>query len=183
MLAVFVVNVQVGAPPLDLLRVGDADVQHAAAEVLRGHADDPSEDAHQQVIGRQQQAAEDQADGQDVGADAGEVHFQQSPAGRPQVAARADHRPGRKLRHGHRGQGGEADQRQEPSGQAEDRLAHPAPGQEHGVQRRQRDQQVIGPQAQGGEQQPADQAPERPQALSTSARSGKTSLLGGSAGS
>ena len=116
---------------------------------LRGLADDPGEHPHQHVVGAQQQAAEDQADGEDVGPDAGEVHLQQSAAGRPQVSARADHRSRRELRHGHGRQRGQADQRQAASrpgrskGWPTGRRA-----KQHGVQRRQRDQQVIGPQPQ-----------------------------------
>ena len=40
------------------------------------------DDVHEQVVGRKQESAEDQADREDIGPDGGEVHFQQSASGR-----------------------------------------------------------------------------------------------------
>ena len=113
-----------------------------------------------QVVGREQQAAEDHAQGDDVGADAGEVHFQQGPAHRPEVAAGADDGPGRKLGTARAASVVTPDQRQQPSAGPQPRLADLVPHQQHGVEHGQREQHVVGPQPEGLEQQPAgDRAP------------------------
>ena len=114
---------------------------------------------HEQIVGRKQQPAEDQADREDIGPHGGEVHFQQSASGRAEVAAGADHRARRELRHGHGGEGRQPGQRDQPAAEPRDRLGQRAAGQEHGVEHAQRKHEVIGPQSQGGEQVSADEGP------------------------
>ena len=76
---------------------------------------------------------------------------------RAEIAAGADHRSGREAGHGQGGQGRHAHQREQPAAGPQPRLADLAPHQQHGVEHGQRHQQVVRPQAERLEQQPAGQ--------------------------
>ena len=131
-------------------------MNHAAAEFSGRLGDDPDEQSHQGVIGREQQSAEQQADAENIGADVGEVRLQQRPAGHAEVSAGADDRSGREPGDGQRGQRGEAGQREQPSDRAEPKVIGVASQEQNHVERRQRNQHVVCPDADRLEQQPAD---------------------------
>ena len=138
---------------------GCADLQHALPDALGRLADDKGHDMHEEIVGGKQDSAEDQADGEDIRPDRGEVHFHQTASSRTEVTAGADHRAGRELRHGHGGEGRQSGQRDQPAAEPRDRLVQRPAGKQHGVEDAERKHEVIGPQAQGGEQVSADEGP------------------------
>ena len=90
---------EVRAAALDLLGVGRADVQHAAAEAAGRARRQPGQQPDQRIIGREQQAADDHAQRDDV-----RPGWRSAPATAicpsRQVAAGADDRAGRKAETG-----------------------------------------------------------------------------------
>ena len=127
------------------------------SDALGRLADNESHDAHEQIVGREQESAEDQADSENIGPDRGKVHFQQSASGSAEVAPGTDHWTRRKLWNGHGGEGRQSGQRDQPTAEPRDRLGQRPAGQEHAVQHAQRKDEVIGPQTQRTEQVSADE--------------------------
>ncbi len=138
---------------------GGADLPHALPDAFSRLADDKGQDMHEEIIGGKEDPAEDQAGSEDIRADRGEVHFQQTAPGRAEVAAGADHRPGRELRHGHGGEGRQPCQRDQPAAEPRDGLRQRPAGQQHGIEHAERKYEVVGPQSQGGEEVAADEGP------------------------
>ena len=145
-----------GPPPAELVGVGIHHMQEPAAQTSHGTAQQQRRQLQEQIIGRKQQAAENQAERDDVGPDGGKVEFQQAPARGTQISACADHRTGRPLWQQQRGQGGESGQRSGPACCPQRQIGNAAPRQQGGIRGRQGKQHVVRADSHDLKQQAAD---------------------------
>ena len=125
-----------------------ADVEQRSAGDGRRHGGR----AEQEVIGRQQQAGQQHAEREDVRACDGEMGFQQRAAHRADVAAGADDRAGRRIRHRQGNERREADDRNRPAERPQDWLIDFAMQEQQERQNGERAGQVVRADAEAFEQ-------------------------------